>query len=359
MITEYWKDQLNTEERSCYDSIVNGLRKRQSRIECMNVDPQSFMRAYEVVSYDHPEFFYMSLQCQIGRTTSGLLFNLVSMTFMDVNPIYSPTEINECNASIAKAIREVKSKVTPNMTDREKVILAADYIVKNTKYEINHKFNQNAASALHFGRAQCSGISKAMKLLMDELGVYCLLVTGISRDNGVEGKHAWNIVRLDNKYYHLDITFMLGYNTIVGAPIKRGYLFYDDARISKNHEWDRSQVPECNDGSKFIDDYNIGAQRFNQANNSNYGNNGGAQRQSNVNHPHYSSLSEFRAELKNVLAQKGNKFECYVDIGINDMAALSRSVTNSVQMVLNGCRIKCSLNISIGAGLLVIINIAY
>ena len=67
------------------------------------------------------------------------------------------------------------------------------------------KFNQNAGTCLVQNKAQCSGIARAIKYLCDYIGLWCIVITGDIDDKATHtvGPHAWNIVRIDGKYYHL------------------------------------------------------------------------------------------------------------------------------------------------------------
>ena len=62
------------------------------------------------------------------------------------------------------------------------------------------KYNSHKANGpLLEGYALCSGYSDAMKLYLDELGIPNYK---ISND-----KHIWNLVYIDNKWLHIDLTW--------------------------------------------------------------------------------------------------------------------------------------------------------
>ncbi len=47
-----------------------------------------------------------------------------------------------------------------------------------------------------------------MSLLLEEVGIECKYVTGVSvHDGKAGGGHAWNMVKLDNEWYNLDATW--------------------------------------------------------------------------------------------------------------------------------------------------------
>lgn len=55
----------------------------------------------------------------------------------------------------------------------------------------------------------CEGYSRAMKVLCDELGIPCVLVSGDSKSyaSDTPGAHMWNYVQLDGGWYALDSTW--------------------------------------------------------------------------------------------------------------------------------------------------------
>jgi len=356
-MNEYWRDRLDREANKCYMQLLQGIRMQAKDVNCGNASVDSIRDAYLAVYNDHPEFFYLSSSPQIAQKTSGFAgFGASSISCSVVTtPIYSSKEIKNCERNIENAKEKIKSKITNKTTDEEKVLIVAEYLVRNTVYEIDNRFNQNAASALCFGKAQCSGISKAFKLLMDYLGVYCISISGDAVDEkGNAGPHAWNIIKLCNNYYHVDITFMLGCNSNKNQPIINIYLFYDDESMALNHVWDRTTVPKCVDKSKYLND--IEKKGFS------------VQRgvctksmpsRENKTYKHYLSLNHLKTEMKEVIKNRIKTVEFYLDIGLNTSSDIACAVKNAFTMVATKESINCSFTVSVSQGLLVNIEIDY
>lgn len=68
-------------------------------------------------------------------------------------------------------------------------------------------------------------------------------------EKGMKYRHAWNVVRLDKKYYHLDCTFDLS----LGNPeeIRYDYFLLSDKQIFRDHERLVWRVPACEDADRF------------------------------------------------------------------------------------------------------------
>ena len=155
--------------------------------------------------------------------------------------------------TVNKARQVVSGLIGKKMSDYDKEKLLHDYIVNNTRYDIKNFnagiFPEDAFTAygcLIRGVTMCQGYSYAMKLLCDLSGVECLVVNGESLDEGKWSSHAWNQVRVDDAWYHLDVTFddpviddgedMLTYH----------YFNLADADIVKAYRWEKGDYPACN-----------------------------------------------------------------------------------------------------------------
>lgn len=229
---EYWRSRLNLVHRRVYDKICNAVRTRDKSLDFTSVNAKDIQECYNAVFYDHPELFWMSSKVNICVTSSH--FATKSTLILDY--IYS---LSEVNAVLRKA--ESIIKITKGRTQEETENRIVDYVVKNTEYEINNDYNQNMASSLYYGKAQCSGISKAVKYLCDRSGIKCIFVCG--ELNG--GAHGWNIIEIGGNFYHLDVTIILGSNQDKTGKLFKPYFNWNDGQMVKTHRWDKHTLPRC------------------------------------------------------------------------------------------------------------------
>ena len=100
----------------------------------------------------------------------------------------------------------IEENITYNMTDKDKIRVLHDYIINNTKYDVT-RANEGTSSydssrilgLLYEHYAICSGYADTMAVILDKLGINNYKVASKS--------HVWNAVYLDNKWYHLDLTW--------------------------------------------------------------------------------------------------------------------------------------------------------
>ncbi|SHI05799.1 hypothetical protein SAMN02745823_02138 [Sporobacter termitidis DSM 10068] len=101
--------------------------------------------------------------------------------------------------------------------------------------DIDQNVSATAYGALVTGKAASEGYAMAYKALCDELGLESYVVIGTL--NGQS--HAWNIVALEDSYYHIDVS-MCDVNGISTAFLK------SDTEMKKNYSWDTSKYKACN-----------------------------------------------------------------------------------------------------------------
>ena len=93
-------------------------------------------------------------------------------------------------------------------------------------------------------------MAKAVKILCDELNIWCIIaLSEANPDKGIKYRHAWNVVRIDGQYYHLDVTFD---NTLSrDDTVRYDYVNLSDKQIFRDHEPVIWKVPVCSDNDHF------------------------------------------------------------------------------------------------------------
>ena len=148
-----------------------------------------------------------------------------------------------------KAVIVLKAGVEKT-SEIEKEIAVHNFLCETVVYDYNFSDSSfQCVGPLLFGRGVCEGISKAAKFLFNLLGIESLVVCGeVENSSHSLGNldivgHAWNIVKINQIYYHLDITFDL---TIAETDVKRfDYFNLTDAEIYRDHKITSKKAPSC------------------------------------------------------------------------------------------------------------------
>lgn len=169
---------------------------------------------------------------------------------ISIRPVYYTTLKQEqaVDLQVAEAIKEMD--LPEQASDIEKIRRVSDFIERRTEYDDVHfrhpgsRHIQSTAYGALIGRtALCQGYAVLAYRLLKELGVDNRIVTGTALVSGEKVRHAWNIVRLNGRYYNLDITL----DDVTGS---RRYFLRSDAAFAADHSLD----PDFSDRA-FREDY--------------------------------------------------------------------------------------------------------
>lgn len=145
----------------------------------------------------------------------------------------------EQHAVVLGKIEQIINTIPQDATEAEKVKFVNDYLVVHTKYNVNSKANPHTPYAILMdGEGVCEGYALAALLMFEALGIEAKYVIGHAG-----APHAWNLVKVDGQWYHLDTTW----NDPVpdqGEKVHYNYFLITDEKISNDHQWKTSDYPQ-------------------------------------------------------------------------------------------------------------------
>ena len=167
------------------------------------------MTAVYAIEGDHPEIFWLDTTHLVKQINSGEE-SAVYFAFEAKNDtdscayLFSKKERDEMSKRLEQKIEEI-AKEMEFLGRFDKELYINDYLCNNIVYTEDDGSNlcYTAYGALIDGKAVCSGYAKAAQLLLKKAGIENVLCYGISK----EENHVWNMVKLDDEWYHLDITW--------------------------------------------------------------------------------------------------------------------------------------------------------
>ncbi len=153
-------------------------------------------------------------------------------------------------AATAQKCKKILKKMEGE-TDYEKEKWIHDYLVSHIAYgypDDDRSADGDAFTsygALVRGSSVCNGYAEAMKLLCDLSGIDCKIITGTA---GGEN-HAWNLVKLDDSWYHTDVTWDDPSPDVEGRVLYT-YFNVEETSIDRSHSWDDEWYLTA-DGTKY------------------------------------------------------------------------------------------------------------
>ena len=143
------------------------------------------------------------------------------------------TEADESDPSTVpgKVNSIVDELITPAMSDYSRALALHDWLIYNANYDYTFT-HYDAAGVLLYGTGVCDSYARAYLMLMTAAGVDCMIVTGEAN-----GNHAWNLVKLNGSWYHVDCTWD---DPNKGGGFERHtYFCLDDETMALDHTWNR------------------------------------------------------------------------------------------------------------------------
>lgn len=251
----YYFNKLNDIEKEVYAYVAKSTKELQEEVRIKTTNTKTITttelqsninKALEAYRYDYPEIFYLNSTYEIKISTNS--YNHIINIILDYT-ITDVEKIKQKQVLMEERVQEIISTIiTKSMSDYEKEVAIHDYLTKNIKYynygDINSIPSEmhNAYNALVNNEAVCDGISKAFQIIMNSLGIECITVGGIL--DGVS--HAWNIIKIKNKYYHVDITSDKYTTKEEYLGVFHAYFNISDEKISHTHFIDNKYIlPKC------------------------------------------------------------------------------------------------------------------
>jgi len=144
------------------------------------------------------------------------------------------------NYALSKSLREFSClaelinffKLAPTFYDAEKIWVVYVWIAENIEYDIDSLKAENIgkinpSDVFTYGKCICQGFALLFKYICQCLGFECIKISGYSKGSDVsvlkyyEGTdHAWNAVKINNRWEYVDCTWSVGYVEKSGNSIR-------------------------------------------------------------------------------------------------------------------------------------------
>ncbi len=224
-------------ENPIYDRLYNGLENHSERIMLpYHLSKEQIEKVVSTASND-PWIFYVN-------TYECLYSPVCTLVYPDY--IFSKQEILDLKSEINRNV-SIIAKNSGNGTDYQKALMVHDILCSNVKYADDGDMCRHTIVGPIIERGSvCDGYSKAYKLILDTLGIPCLIVngTGLSGDSKMETPHSWNLVRLNGDWRHVDVTYDVRKRW--KDDHWHDYFALSTDRILRDHNYDADMYPNAN-----------------------------------------------------------------------------------------------------------------
>lgn len=242
----YYRQRLTPPQQAAYHAMKTGFTALAPRFPVPLLDRETLSDLFFLLRLDCPEIFYVtgfSYRYAPGAENAELLPEYL----FDKGKIRQHQQA--LTARVEKLVRPLR-QLTP--LEQERAI--HDFICENVRYDkLKKPYSHEIIGPLGQGVGVCEGIAKAVKVLLDALGVWCMIaICGNNPEKGIKYRHTWNIVKIEGTYYHLDATFDNSLGTDHhNSEIRYDYFNLDDQQIFRDHEPLIAPAPSCTDHDHF------------------------------------------------------------------------------------------------------------
>lgn len=250
IVDRYYYDQLNGPEKEIYKALYKGVMEHKDYIPAKKnwkLTEELLHKIFNAITSDNPLIYFLNHSAiNLARDAKGNSAILPQYFF-------SVETIAAYNKRIQDSVNHLVAQLNLiEGSDYEKELKVHDYICRNISYDSEgtnlQDFGRVIASHNIIGvfahrRAQCEGIAKAIKVLLNAVDVRCIVVNGKAlTDSGQWEEHAWNMINLGGVPYHMDVTWDIGASW--ENWVAYDYFNLSDALI-KLHHLPYEKLPEC------------------------------------------------------------------------------------------------------------------
>ena len=233
----YYYNHMNKQQQAVYHAMKTGIQSLAPSFPCPRMEGKELTDVFLKLRLDCPEIFFVS----------GFHFRYYpDSANVELSPeyLFDKNKIKDHQKAMkARVEKLVRPAVT--MTELEKEQYVHDFICQNVRYDkLKKSYSHEILGPLGQGVGVCEGIAKTVKILCDQLGIWCIVVISEANpEKNIKYRHAWNIVKIGGAYYHLDATFD---NTLSHmGPVRYDYFNLDDGKVFRDHEPVIWKVPAC------------------------------------------------------------------------------------------------------------------
>jgi len=288
----YYKNLLNERDRICYDEIYNAAENYQDELVLSkSITPESLKHIMNIIYLDTPELYMLEPHYAYDTDTNGTVYKVylkycfekefretfneafLSNTTMKISEFKNQETQYDLELAIAETLETTFYSNDIELDDfsgknPENSILTPAMQYSGNSIAIAKLFNyycrkSGLNSALLVGEIIDTNYAKNIELKLNDYKpldeVYIETVDGSHIDVDVDysGFYAWNIVELNDKWYHVDVPFYLQFFKTSGLESLsienlRVLLNVDDYTISQSrlffiNEEILGLIPECNE----------------------------------------------------------------------------------------------------------------
>lgn len=165
---QYYYNHMDKQKQAAYHAMLQGIRNLTDEFQIPALDADSLYNVFFQLRLDHPEIFWATgYKYRYYKDSPNIIF--IPEYLFEKNKIREHQKA--MTARIDKLVR-----AAAKLSEWEKEKYVHDFICENIRYDkLKKPYSHEIIGPLGQGVGVCEGIAKAVKVLLDELGVWCVI----------------------------------------------------------------------------------------------------------------------------------------------------------------------------------------
>ncbi len=262
----YQYSTLSAGDKKVYDDICTAIEATQNVVNLSNynIDYNKMWLIYQKVVADNPQYFWVSKFIQYTYLNENGKDKIVDLFLFytdgeitddlgsdnKLSSVANRDKISNQIAAVNQKAEAILSTIPSAYTDIEKERLIHDAVLSQISYDasavdqtirrVNYSRVYDIYGALINRKSVCEGYSRLFQYLCYQVGINATIVNGTSEAQA----HAWNAVKLEGDWYHIDTTWDDG--STEGIPFYDYFnLTTEEISLSHTIESDYLSVPDA------------------------------------------------------------------------------------------------------------------
>lgn len=245
-VDDYCYEKLTISEQVAYEAFLDCISCIIPQWNSGSFSQDTLQKAYECLLMDHPELYWSETFTYV----TSFINNEISGHHVEFEYTMDRPKIESSNAQIKDTLNRIAGTLDNLNPDYENVKKVYEWFIRNCTYD-DRNMDQTMYSIMVNQSGVCASFSKAFEFVVQCLGIPCTVVNGRLRQSsgflGTTVGHQWNLVKLDGKWYHVDVTSGL---SVSQDKVGYDFLCVPTEEILKTHVIDNIvPIPDCYDDS--------------------------------------------------------------------------------------------------------------
>ena len=197
----FFRNTLNQRQKAVYDVCYKALMKNEEDPYLpVEITLDELREVIHAIRYDNPEVFWWAGVYSYWDNSDGTPTRVRFHYWLDIS------ELEQYYEKFWKATAPILFYASTLPDEMSKIKYIHDYICLSTEYDYDSLNAGNTGGKLQTPyscaveyKTVCAGYAALFQYYMQNLGIPCAKITSDT--------HAWNLLKVDGKYYQMDVTW--------------------------------------------------------------------------------------------------------------------------------------------------------